>query len=314
MATFTERIRSSVRRLRKKHVSLVFAPGSTGASRAFRFSIFRCYVAAGVFFLFAGGLLFVSLEYANRKELEGRLNELKSRAAARENRFVSLRAERLRLQRGLGSFMVFDNDLRVAQDLALIPDDVRKAGVGGPLTNLTQMLKVGRDKNIDDLELALRQAQLQYDSFNELITAQERARYINDHTPSVKPAGGPIVSGFCWRRNPIFGGVQFHKGLDIAFPTGTPIISPADGVVAFAGMKTGYGYCVFLKHAYGFETRYGHCSQLLVTEGQPVRRGDIVAFVGATGWAVGPHLHYEVLVSGTHVDPAQYILPDYLTD
>lgn len=312
--TLFEQIRTKVRRLRKKHVSLVIAGNNTGRSRAFRFSFFRMYIAAGVFVAFAAGLLFISLEYANRKELAARLEGLKVRSAARDHRLSEINRERYFIQKGLGSYAGFDDDMRVAQDLEPISGDVRKAGVGGPLTNLTSMLKVGRDKNIDDLELALRQAQLQYDSFRALTEGQERAEYIFDRTPSVKPAAGPVVSGFCWRRNPIFGGVQFHKGLDIAYPTGTPIIAPADGTVSFAGMKTGYGNCVFLKHAYGFETRYGHCSQLIVTEGQPVKRGDIIAFVGATGWAVGPHLHYEILVSGTHVDPAQYILPDYLTD
>jgi murein DD-endopeptidase MepM/ murein hydrolase activator NlpD len=204
--------------------------------------------------------------------------------------------------------------LRIVHDLETIPGDIREAGVGGPLTNISQMIKFGRDKNVDDLELALRQAQLQSDSFNEIITAQARTQHIFDHTPALKPTSGPICSGFCWRRNPIFGGLQFHKGLDIATVTGTPIFSPADGVVAFAGMKGGYGYCVFIKHGYGFETRYGHCSQVRVYEGREVKRGDVIAFVGATGWATGPHLHYEVLVGGTHVDPQQYVLPDYLTD
>jgi len=308
------RIKVVLRRLRKKHVSFVVAPSGTGRARAFRLSLFWMYITVAAVCVFAGGLLFVSLRYADRQELTARLSELERRADVRTARLAEINAERAKFQKDLAYRASLDDNLRVVHDLAPVPEDVRNAGVGGPLANITHMIKVGRDKNVDELELALRQAQLQYDSFKGIIREQERARHIFDHTPSVKPCGGRVVSGFSWRRNPIFGGVQFHKGLDIAFPTGAPIIAPADGVVKFAGMKGGYGYCVFLKHGYGFETRYGYCSQLLVKEGQRVKRGDIIAFVGATGWAVGPHVHYEVLVSGTHVDPAQYILPDYLTD
>jgi murein DD-endopeptidase MepM/ murein hydrolase activator NlpD len=304
----------ALRRLRKKKVSVVFAPAGTGANRALRFSFFRLYVVAGCCFVLAAAFLFVSLQYANHKDLADRLASLRAREEGRNGRIAAICREREILQRELFSYATFDNDLRVVHDLKTIPTDVRKAGVGGPFTELTALMKVGRDKNVDDLELTLRQAQLQCDSFGEILKDQTRSGHIFNHTPSVKPTAGPIVSGFCWRRDPIFGGVQFHKGLDIAFPTGTPILAPADGTVTFAGMKTGYGYCVFIRHGYGFETRYGHCSQLLVREGQPVKRGDVIACVGATGWAVGPHLHYELLVSGTHVDPAQYILPDYLTD
>ena len=312
--TRSTRIRESVRRLRKKHVSVVFAPSGTGVSRAFRVSIFRCYVVVAALCFFAAGLLVISLQYASRKELANRLDQLKSRAGARDTRFDEIARKRSRLQRELSSLAGFDDSLRVIHDLETIPTDVREAGVGGPLTNITQMIKFGRDKNIDDLELALRQAQLQNDSFGEIITAQTRTRHIFDHTPAIKPCSGHVCSGFFWRRNPIFGGVQFHKGVDIAATTNMPIVAPADGVVTFAGMKGGYGYSVFIRHGYGFETRYGHCSFLTVGEGQPVSRGDIIAYVGATGWATGPHLHYEVLVSGTHVNPAQYILPDYLID
>jgi murein DD-endopeptidase MepM/ murein hydrolase activator NlpD len=312
--TRSTKIREAVRRLRKKHVSVVLAPNGTRPSRAFRVSLFRCYVAATVFCVCAVGFLIISLQYASRKELASHLDELKTQADVREQKFSEIATERARLQEELLAYANFDDSLRVVHDLEPIPDDIREAGVGGPLTNITQMMKFGRDKNVDDLELALRQAQLQSDSFGEIITAQVRTQHIFDHTPALKPCGGPICSGFCWRRNPIFGGLQFHKGIDVATVTGTPIFAPADGVVRFAGMKGGYGYCVFVRHGYGFETRYGHCSQVLVYEGQEVKRGDVIAFVGATGWATGPHLHYEVLVGGTHVDPAQYILPDYLID
>ena len=308
------RVRERIRKLRKNRVSIVVAPSGTGASRTFRISLFRCYVIGAALCVIAVGVFVISLQYVSRREMVNRVEELTRKADARERQFDDIAARRERFQERLSALAEFDDSLRVVHDLGAIPDDVRKAGVGGPLTNISNMIRAGRDKNVDGLELALRQAQLQRDSFDDIISAQARTRHIFDHTPAVKPCAGPIVSGFCWRRNPIFGGIQFHKGIDIATRTGTPIIAPADGVVTFAGVKGGYGYCVFIRHGYGFETRYGHCSKLRVREGRHVKRGDIIAFVGETGWAVGPHLHYEVLVGGTHVDPAQYVLPDYLTD
>jgi murein DD-endopeptidase MepM/ murein hydrolase activator NlpD len=312
--TLPTRIREVARRLRKRYVSVVFASSGTGASRTFCISLFRCYFIAAAVGVSAVGFLVIGLQYASRKELAGRLDELKGRTETRERRFDEIARERARLQKDLLAYAGFDDSLRVIHDLEAIPGDVREAGVGGPVTNITQMIKFGRDKNVDDLELTLRQAQLQHESFKDIIAVQTRTQHIFDHTPAIKPCGGPICSGFCWRRNPIFGGLQFHKGIDIAIRAGAPIVSPADGVVTFAGVKGGYGYCVFIKHGYGFETRYGHCSRVLVSEGEQIKRGKVIAVVGATGWATGPHLHYEVLVGGTHVDPAQYILPDYLID
>lgn len=127
-------------------------------------------------------------------------------------------------------------------------------------------------------------------------------------TPSSKPVRGWYTSRFGYRLSPITNKPQMHEGLDIAAAPGSPIYSPADGVVGFAGYDPGYGKLIIIDHGYGVETRYGHNSQLNVRPGQSIKHGDLIAKVGNTGKSTGPHLHYEVRVNGEPVDPLNYIL------
>jgi len=126
--------------------------------------------------------------------------------------------------------------------------------------------------------------------------------------PTRRPAIGYFTSGFGIRLSPFGGRAKMHEGLDIANRPGTQIKSPADGVVIFANTKSGYGQTVIVDHGYGLETWYGHTKKILVTKGQHVKRGDTLALLGNTGRSTGPHVHYEVRVHGTPVDPLSYIL------
>lgn len=126
--------------------------------------------------------------------------------------------------------------------------------------------------------------------------------------PTRKPAVGYFTSGFGVRHSPFGGRVKMHEGLDIANRPGTFIKAPADGVVLFSATKSGYGQTIILDHGYGLETWYGHTRKILVNKGQQVRRGDTIALLGSSGRSTGPHVHYEVRVHGTPVDPLSYIL------
>ncbi len=99
-----------------------------------------------------------------------------------------------------------------------------------------------------------------------------------------------------------------HEGIDVGAPSGTAIVAPADGVVTYSGAKPGFGNFVQIDHGYGVVTIYGHASSLNVKKGQKVVRGDRIATVGNTGYSTGPHVHYEVRVNGTPVDPLYYTL------
>jgi murein DD-endopeptidase MepM/ murein hydrolase activator NlpD len=129
-------------------------------------------------------------------------------------------------------------------------------------------------------------------------------------TPSTKPVQGWYTSRFGYRVSPYTDKPMMHEGLDIAAAPGTPVFSPADGTVTYAGYDPGYGKLVIINNGYGVETRFGHNSQIAVTVGQKIRHGDRICMVGSTGRSTGPHLHYEVRVNGQPIDPINYILEE----
>jgi murein DD-endopeptidase MepM/ murein hydrolase activator NlpD len=129
--------------------------------------------------------------------------------------------------------------------------------------------------------------------------------------PSIKPIhGGYYSSPFGYRYDPINGRPLLHAGIDIAAPWGTAVRAPADGVVSYVGYEGGYGNLVAIDHGYGVTTRYAHNSRILVHQGQPVHRWDVISIVGSTGHSTGSHVHYEVRVHGMPVDPQNYILQE----
>ena len=115
----------------------------------------------------------------------------------------------------------------------------------------------------------------------------------------------PVSSDFGWRRDPITGESRFHQGVDIAVAYGQDVKAAADGVVAFAGVQNGYGNTVVLNHEGGRQTRYAHLSEQLVRAGDVVAEGQLVGKSGNSGRSTGPHLHFEMLVGGVPVDPAE---------
>jgi murein DD-endopeptidase MepM/ murein hydrolase activator NlpD len=112
-----------------------------------------------------------------------------------------------------------------------------------------------------------------------------------------------VTSGFSMRFHPIMKTWRAHLGVDYGAATGTPVRTVGDGTVEFAGVQNGFGNVVFVKHGGGNTTVYAHLSKINVRQGQRVQQGDNIGLVGATGWATGPHLHFEFRVGGVHKDP-----------
>ncbi len=119
--------------------------------------------------------------------------------------------------------------------------------------------------------------------------------------------GGVVTSKFGFRRHPITGRRSMHMGIDIAAKRGTDIVAMADGLVVFAGRKSGYGNIVQLRHANGLETRYAHNQRNLVKEGDLVKKSQVIAKLGSTGRSTGPHVHFEVRKNGEAVNPMRYL-------
>jgi len=125
--------------------------------------------------------------------------------------------------------------------------------------------------------------------------------------PNLWPVEGQITASFGERIDPFNGEGAFHAGVDISAPVGSPIIAPADGTVVFADFLGGYGRAVVLDHGHGITTRYGHLASFAVAAGQFIHRGDTIGHVGLSGRSTGPHLHYEVRINDTPVNPHKYL-------
>jgi murein DD-endopeptidase MepM/ murein hydrolase activator NlpD len=135
----------------------------------------------------------------------------------------------------------------------------------------------------------------------------ERREALAAATPSIWPAQGWLTASFGERSDPFTGERGFHQGIDISTAEGQPVYATADGVVESASYSGDYGNLVVLQHGFGLSTRYGHLTRFAAVGGEFVKRGDTIGYVGATGRATGPHLHYEILVSGTPIDPLQML-------
>lgn len=179
--------------------------------------------------------------------------------------------------------------------------------------------------NSDRLALEAAQNQLDQDSKNlealiqqkvaEAKAREEAQAKTNSRTSIIiqgtgvfaYPSDAPTSSPFGWRMHPVLGYRRFHAGLDFAAGYGSTIRAADSGTVIFAGWYGGYGRAVIIDHGKGITTLYGHTSQLFVSEGQTVQRGQAIAAVGSTGLSTGPHLHFEVRRNGSPVNPANYL-------
>ncbi|MHC5850489.1 murein hydrolase activator EnvC family protein [Nostoc sp.] len=176
--------------------------------------------------------------------------------------------------------------------------------------------------NSDRLALEAAQNQLERESKNlevliqqKVAEAEEAQGKTNSRTSIIirgtgvmtYPSDAPTSSPFGWRMHPILGYRRFHAGLDFAASYGSKIRAADSGTVIFAGWYGGYGRAVIIDHGKGITTLYGHTSELYVTEGQTVERGQAIGAVGSTGFSTGPHLHFEVRRNGTPVDPTNYL-------
>lgn len=208
---------------------------------------------------------------------------------------------------------------RTILDIEPIAATVRQAGVGG--INLYEELENARLEEeglilstYKDFDKIKQQMYIQTKSYDEI----EEVLFQKQKMWASKPAITPLAmkdikrigSGFRWRVHPIFKTKRFHSGLDISVNSGKPIYASGDGWVKKSYYSKSYGNVVFIDHGFGYETRYGHMSAFNVVEGQKVKRGDIIGFIGSTGWSTAPHLHYEVTFNGKHVDPVPYLSKD----
>ncbi len=240
-----------------------------------------------------GGLLLLGLTNSHWERFYTRIAERQRQALLQEKHLLERQLIRYQVQmQQLHQRM--QRLYRPIAGLPPLPTEVWEGGMGGaPVRSMERMLYQSR--------LLLSEYGILQARISEQLT---HVAYV----PCIAPISGPIVSHFGMRRDPFHGAWQMHTGLDFSAPYGAPVRVTADGRVRFAGWDGGgYGLQVEVDHTNGLVTKYAHLSRLAVTEGQKVKRGQIIGYVGSTGYSIAPHLHYEVMEFGMKVNPEKYL-------
>lgn len=240
----------------------------------------------------------VSALISEKNDLEWRLGDIHGRLTDAEKNLADLEKT--------------DNFLRLLADIPAIDQDVREVGIGGAVDDLGVIFSSLELKStVWTLEKVERQIQLQMASFQEINAVITAKQDILDHTPSLRPVeGGYVSSGFGYRRDPFTHRTVMHYGADIPQVRGTPVVATAVGQVTYAGRYHNYGKLVMIDHDYGYRTVYGHLNSITVKVGEYLQKGQQIGTVGATGRATAPHLHYEVRLDGTPVNPIDYFFDE----
>ena len=266
----------------------------------------------GVLILCFAALLYFGIGYYIRlnQESEFAMLEAENRSLATQMKEVD--HELLDLRQQMTELVSSDMRLRQMANLLPIDEDPGTNGTNGnhPTALLTGTKLMARKVSLD-LENLLREADLVKGSFDEVATKLSKDIDIRDHTPSISPvllSNAWISSPFGRRRHPFTGKMHTHRGLDISCRRGTHIFAAADGIVSRRKRDQELGKFIEIDHKYGLKSLYGHLKGFEVKYGQKVRRGQIIGYVGMTGRATAPHIHYGLKKNGRWVNPYPYIL------
>lgn len=213
-----------------------------------------------------------------------------------------------------------DNIYRVVLGAEPIDKSVRDAGVGG-----ADRYADIREKDILHKDIVLdlkektdklrRKLYIESKSQDEVVQLAEKKEKLFAAIPAIQPIANKqliaLASGFGMRVHPIYKVKKMHSGIDFAAPIGTPIYATADGRIEEVSVRfSGYGKMIIIDHGFGYKTRYAHMHDFAVRQGQSIKRGELIGYVGDTGLSTAPHLHYEVLMNGVLINPVHYFFND----
>jgi murein DD-endopeptidase MepM/ murein hydrolase activator NlpD len=199
-----------------------------------------------------------------------------------------------------------------------IPDSAR-AQLEAQALEIAKIERLPSDQLVSSIEKTLealfQRMKIQEQSYKQVEALVKDKATLLAHTPAIQPVHNRdltrIASGFGIRIDPIYKTQKMHQGLDFTAPQGTPIYATANGTVNHAGNKgNGYGNYVTIDHGYGYQTLYGHMVRIKVANGQAVKRGEVIGWVGSTGKSTGPHCHYEVIKFNQKIDPVYFFYND----
>jgi hypothetical protein len=208
------------------------------------------------------------------------------------------------------------NRYRSVLDMDTIPVSVRKMGSGG-VNKFEELegydnspLMISFHKRVEEIKS---RTTIQYQSFNAIEERKNEWKREMEYLPMISPVNViyRLGDGMKFREvHPVFGTPQWHHGQDFATPYGTEVFATGSGKVIEAGWNGGFGNCIVIDHGYGYRSTYGHLSNIKVTVGLNVKRGDLIGLTGSTGTSSGPHLHYQIDLYGHHKNPLYYFNND----
>lgn len=304
--------------MRKKHLTLMVIPHNEDRVREFGLSWALIWGACAILIFCFAALIYYGVGYYVRMNREAKFSTIEAENRALVERMKMVDANLLQLRQRMNDLLTRDRQLRQMANLQPAEGVAQKAPAGRPSGGAPAAVRGGGpashpmvQKVSLDLDHLLREADLVKGSFEEVASKLDKDIDLRNHTPSispVRPSEAWVSSWFGHRRDPFTGGSEMHAGLDLCSQTGTKVLATADGVVAMRREDSYFGKHLVLNHKYGLETLYGHLQQFAVEPGQRVKRGQVIGYVGRTGRATAPHVHYGVRQGGRWVNPMPYIL------
>ena len=261
-------------------------------------------------------VIYIIFDYQSEVVKKDRYERLISENVILKKKFRNLKNNTNRNQKVMYQVLNSIDNLLVMNNLPPTSDAIKEMGIGGTQNDWNQqenyLLEPELKKEIKDISTMITKTESRIEFAKKMIKKIKNSDEIDNrmwsNVPTKWPVYGWITSGFGPRLSPITGDREHHNGIDIAQSVGQEVRAPGNGKVVYAGIRPLWGKNVIIKHSYGITTRYAHMDSINVHLGEKVKKGQIIGSVGATGNSVGPHLHYEVRVYGTPVNPMKYIL------
>ncbi len=304
-----------------KHLSVIIVPHTKTSTRTLCFSRKKLKALGIGGVVLALALLTMLVDYARMSVIRSRYKALRAETAEQKTAIAGYEKSITELQSKISSLESYTKKLNVMAGLKSPDVLTAPAGVGGggpetdepepagepnvvPAASGPQVITPGAIQNLSQKALSIES------NLNSLLSYFESDKLRLATTPSIMPAAGWISSVYGHRNDPFTGAWTMHWGLDISTNMGNPIMATADGIVIKVVTDRYLGKNVTVSHGNGYTTIYGHMSNFAVKAGQKVKRRDIIGYIGQTGKAAGPHVHYEVFKDGKRVDPRNFLLEE----